>query len=135
MATVLPAASGCAAPSHYRRGNPLLELEITESWLVENLDRVLPLPLDRLKIDRSFVVDTPHSGDDSAIVRAIIAMTRHLGLGVIAEGVETEAQLTFLNSEGCAEIQGYWFAEPVPHDQLGGVLQALEERLKAGEDR
>jgi diguanylate cyclase (GGDEF)-like protein/PAS domain S-box-containing protein len=145
-----------------RTGLPahLLELEITESCLMENLHEVLPvlhdlkstgiklaiddfgtgysslaylkrLPLDRLKIDRSFVIDVPHNRDDSAIVRTIIAMTRHLGLGVIAEGVENEAQLNFLSAEGCLEIQGFVFAKPMPENCLHEALDQLHQRLNS----
>ncbi|MBI1891086.1 MAG: EAL domain-containing protein [Burkholderiales bacterium] len=130
----------------------LLELEITESSIVENLDETVSklrqiknlgvtvaiddfgtgysslsylkqLPIDRLKIDRSFVKDTPADSDDCAIVRTIISMSNNLGLYVIAEGVESQAQVDFLASEGCNEIQGYFLSKPVPADEL-------EKRLK-----
>jgi diguanylate cyclase (GGDEF)-like protein/PAS domain S-box-containing protein len=70
-------------------------------------------PVDRLKIDRSFVRDIAAEADDAAIVRTIIALGHNLGLKVLAEGVETEAQLAFLKSNDCDEMQGYHFSKPV----------------------
>jgi EAL domain-containing protein (putative c-di-GMP-specific phosphodiesterase class I) len=71
-------------------------------------------PLDELKVDRSFVHGIPQDADDVAIVAAIIAMAHRLGLEVVAEGVETEAQLAFLKEQGCELYQGFLFARPVP---------------------
>ncbi|SFL16726.1 PAS domain S-box-containing protein/diguanylate cyclase (GGDEF) domain-containing protein [Paenibacillus sp. 1_12] len=70
-------------------------------------------PIDKLKIDQSFVRDIMTDPNDAAIVASIIAMTRHMNLRVIAEGVETEDQLGFLRNNHCNEIQGYWFSPPV----------------------
>ncbi len=70
-------------------------------------------PVDRLKIDRSFVGDIAADTDDAPIVRTIIALGHNLGLKVLAEGVETEAQLKFLTDNGCDEMQGYHFSKPV----------------------
>jgi len=81
-------------------------------------------PLDSLKIDRSFVNDVTTSVDDANITRAIIGMSRNLGLKVIAEGVETEAQLAFLLAAGCGEMQGYYFSRPLPAVE---TLQWLRE--------
>ena len=75
-------------------------------------------PIDRLKIDKSFVEGLPDVADDAAISMAIIAMAHSLRLSVIAEGVETEAQLAFLRSHGCDEIQGYYFSKPLPAEQF-----------------
>jgi EAL domain-containing protein (putative c-di-GMP-specific phosphodiesterase class I) len=73
--------------------------------------------IDRLKIDQSFVSDLPGNTDAKAIIRAIVAMGRSLGLRVMAEGVETEAQARFLQDIKCAESQGYLYAKPmVPND-------------------
>lgn len=71
-------------------------------------------PIDTLKIDRSFVHDLARADDDRAIVRAIITMAHTLGLRVIAEGVETAAQLEFLRAQGCDLVQGFYFAAPQP---------------------
>ena len=71
------------------------------------------LPLDILKIDKSFVRGLPGDPDDAAITRAIIALGRSLQMTVIAEGVETKAQEIFLTSEGCEQIQGYVISRPL----------------------
>jgi len=76
------------------------------------------LPVHRLKIDRSFVMDVPHDHNDEAIIRAIAAMTRSLQLELVAEGVETAAQHAFLAAEGCQMGQGYLFGEPVPSSKF-----------------
>ncbi|WP_295403105.1 EAL domain-containing protein, partial [uncultured Thiocystis sp.] len=68
--------------------------------------------LDKLKIDRSFIRNLPHDSDDAKIVPAIIGLAHALNLRVIAEGVETEAQLSFLREHRCDEIQGYWYSKP-----------------------
>lgn len=72
------------------------------------------LPLYELKIDRTFVRDTPSDPNDTAIVEAILSVSQHLGLRVVAEGVETEEQAAFLTSHGCQCLQGYLFARPMP---------------------
>jgi diguanylate cyclase (GGDEF)-like protein/PAS domain S-box-containing protein len=76
------------------------------------------LPLDAIKIDRTFVAAVPGSGADASLVLAILEMARGLGLRVIAEGVETEEQLAFLMANGCRQAQGYLFGRPVPVGRL-----------------
>lgn len=125
----------------------LLVLEITEGVLMGDRDRIGDLlfkiktigallsiddfgtgysslsylkafPIDELKIDRSFIVDTPTDGDSAAIVRTIVAMARSLDLQVVAEGVEEEAQVQFLRELSCDQIQGYYFAKPMPAEEF-----------------
>jgi EAL domain-containing protein (putative c-di-GMP-specific phosphodiesterase class I) len=93
-----------------------------------SLSYLKQLPVDRLKIDKSFVKDTPHDADDCAIVRTIIAMSHNLGLSVIAEGVESDLQLDFLRAQHCDEIQGYLLSVPVSAAQMTGLLK--ESNLK-----
>jgi diguanylate cyclase (GGDEF)-like protein/PAS domain S-box-containing protein len=84
------------------------------------------LPLDRLKIDRSFIGGIPQDGDDAAIVETIIVMTHKLGLRVIAEGVETREQRAQLLAQNCDEVQGFLWAKPVSAGELPGVVRALQ---------
>ncbi|MDF2721020.1 MAG: diguanylate cyclase/phosphodiesterase with sensor [Paenibacillus sp.] len=81
------------------------------------------LPIDKLKIDRSFVHDVGSSDDDSAILRAIVYMAQSLHLNVIAEGVETEQQLQFLVRHKCDEAQGYYFDMPLSSAQIGRLME------------
>ena len=75
-------------------------------------------PVDRLKVDRSFVQDIATDSDDATIVRTIIALGHNLGLKVVAEGVETEQQLQFLRENNCDELQGYLYGMPLAADEL-----------------
>lgn len=124
-----------------------LELEVTESILVDGLESVSAVlqdfkragitialddfgtgysslsylkrfPIDKLKIDQSFVRDVLKDINDASLVRAIIAMAQALGLRAIAEGVETQGQFDFLDAEGCDEIQGYHIGRPMPAEQV-----------------
>jgi EAL domain-containing protein (putative c-di-GMP-specific phosphodiesterase class I) len=76
------------------------------------------LPIDTLKIDRSFVDKLGESGQSRAVVRSITALAQALGLSTIAEGVETRAQLDSLRALGCDEVQGYFYARPMPAQAL-----------------
>ncbi|MCS4511402.1 putative bifunctional diguanylate cyclase/phosphodiesterase [Xylophilus ampelinus] len=129
-----------------------LELEITEGVLVEREDEALDtleqlralgvriaiddfgtgysslaklkrFPIDVIKIDRSFIGDIPGSADDMAISAAIIAMARSLGMRVIAEGVETKAQLDFLRERHCDMYQGFLLSHALPPDEFAALLR------------
>lgn len=77
------------------------------------------LPLDQLKIDQSFVAGMLAAERDAAIVKAVVGLGTSLGLDVIAEGVETEAQRSFLAALGCHQFQGYLFSRPLPLGKRG----------------
>jgi len=81
------------------------------------------LPIDKLKIDRSFIMDIPADEDDVAIVKVIIALAQNLGLSLVAEGVETEEQKEFLIANGCRNIQGFLYGRPITVDQMGAMLK------------
>jgi len=80
------------------------------------------LPFDQVKIDQSFVRDVASDANDAAIVRAMLAMSRSLGINVIAEGVETQAQRDFLYENGCVAYQGYLFGKPMPITEWDALL-------------
>ena len=130
----------------------MLELEITESLLLENSDDVLQtlenikqvgtklaiddfgtgysslsylkrFPIDRVKIDQSFIRDLVENQDDLAIVKAIIALANSLHLDIVAEGVETAEQLELLHLEGCPNYQGYFYACPMDSESLSALLK------------
>jgi EAL domain-containing protein (putative c-di-GMP-specific phosphodiesterase class I) len=81
-------------------------------------------PLDSLKIDRTFVRDVDTNSEDAAIASAIIQLAHSLGLKVVAEGVETEAQMEFLRKQGCDEFQGFLFGPALPREEIEVLLRA-----------
>jgi EAL domain-containing protein (putative c-di-GMP-specific phosphodiesterase class I) len=93
------------------------------------------LPIDTLKIDQSFVHDIGdrEGGDGGILAQAIISLGHSLKLKVVAEGVETERQLTFLRSNHCDEVQGYFFSKPLPAEDYGRMLQGYRP-WRAGTD-
>jgi PAS domain S-box-containing protein/diguanylate cyclase (GGDEF)-like protein len=88
-----------------------------------NLNYLKRFPVDKLKLDQSFVADILGSGDDLAISRAVIAMAHGLRLTVVAEGVETAGQLALLAEHGCDAMQGYYFSKPLPAEEFGRMLR------------
>ena len=136
-----------------------LEIEITESMVMRDPERAMQtmdgikrmgvriaiddfgtghsslgylkrFPIDRLKIDRTFVRDLPHNADDVAITRAVIAMAHSLRMSVVAEGVEDASQFDLLRSEGCDEFQGFYCRPPMAETDLLRYL--AEDRQKGG---
>jgi diguanylate cyclase len=79
-------------------------------------------PVSSLKVDRSFVRDLPHSAQDAAITRAIIAMAQSLKMEVVAEGIETPEQGEFLRANGCDKAQGFYYSKPLPAAQIRELL-------------
>lgn len=137
--------------AEYQLPTGALDLEVTESILLEqvghahgNIERLTQqgvgfsiddfgtgysslaylkqLTFDRLKIDRSFIKDIPKT-DDGMIAETVITLAKHLGMIVVAEGVETESQLEFLRARGCEEFQGYFFSAPLPAEQCQELLE------------
>jgi EAL domain-containing protein (putative c-di-GMP-specific phosphodiesterase class I) len=129
-----------------------LEIEITESMGMQNAEQAIillwklknmgihlsiddfgtgysslaylkRLPVDCVKIDRSFIKDIPREVDDMAITTGIISLAHSLRLKVVAEGVETVEQYDFLRKNGCDEIQGYFFSKPLPVDEITALLE------------
>ena len=132
----------------------LLELEITESVMMDKTGRtqqllhqlrlrgirvaiddfgtgysslsyLSALPIDRLKIDKSFVASSFSEANSAVIIEAVISLARSLGLSTIAEGVETEAQRRFLRQQGCEQIQGYLMGRPMPSEAIAPYLQGV----------
>jgi EAL domain-containing protein (putative c-di-GMP-specific phosphodiesterase class I)/CheY-like chemotaxis protein len=89
-----------------------------------NLSYLKRFPLDRLKVDQSFVRDVTTSPDDASIVRAVISLGHSLGLDIVAEGVETQAQVEWLRRERCDQIQGYVFSRPLAATPFEALLQS-----------
>ncbi len=133
----------------------LITLEITESLLLDDIETKITLlkefrklglkisiddfgtgysslgylaklPLDELKIDRSFIIDVEENTESQAIVSSIIFLAKSLGLSTVAEGVETKGQLNFLQQAGCDVYQGYYFSRPVPEVDLLNLLKGRE---------
>jgi EAL domain-containing protein (putative c-di-GMP-specific phosphodiesterase class I) len=129
-----------------------LELEITESLVMHNAEHAADtlqklkamgialsiddfgtgysslaylkrFPIDRVKIDRSFIKDIPNDADDMAITKGVIALGHSLRLKVVAEGVETAEQQEFLRSNGCDELQGFLFSKPLPAEEVTALLK------------
>ena len=76
------------------------------------------LPVDNIKIDRSFVDKVTTNEKDAAVCKGVITLAREMGLNVVAEGVETQEQFSYLKGHGCVTFQGYYFARPMPFDDL-----------------
>jgi diguanylate cyclase (GGDEF)-like protein/PAS domain S-box-containing protein len=93
-----------------------------------SLSYLKQLPLDQLKIDQSFVRDMISEPNDAVMVKTIIDMAKNFRLNVIAEGVETEAQMLFLKQMGCMSYQGYYFSKPVPIEQFENLLSLNQAR-------
>jgi diguanylate cyclase (GGDEF)-like protein/PAS domain S-box-containing protein len=98
-----------------------------------SLNYLKRFPIDRIKLDQSFVRDLPGDKDDAAIAMAVIAMGRSLELVVIAEGVETEEQLAFLKDRNCDQLQGFLFSRPLPPEAFASFLE--EGRIAADPGR
>jgi EAL domain-containing protein (putative c-di-GMP-specific phosphodiesterase class I) len=89
-----------------------------------SLSHLQSFPFDRIKIDRSFTKDIGSHAGSLTIVRAVIALATGLGMKTTAEGVETRQQLEMLRAEGCTEMQGYLFSEPLPAPEIARLLRA-----------
>jgi EAL domain-containing protein (putative c-di-GMP-specific phosphodiesterase class I) len=93
-----------------------------------SLNYLKRLPIDKLKIDQSFICECPHDINSNNLVRTIILMAHLLKMKVIAEGVETEEQVSFLLSQGCKEAQGYLFSKPLPVSEF--EMNFMQKRLE-----
>lgn len=96
-----------------------------------SLSYLTRFPIDKLKIDGSFVRDLHEDSDDAAVISAIIAMGKSLRMTVVAEGVETLDQLKYLRERGCDEIQGFLLSKPVPLEQLSAVIEDIKQGYAA----
>ena len=135
-----------------------LELEITENVLMQDMELVVgklkqlaqhgvrfavddfgmgysslsylqALPLNNLKIDRSFISTIQSPGDKNSIITAIVAMAKELEMNIVAEGVENAVQMNYVKAIGCPTVQGYWYARPMPADQVRII--ALQQSREA----
>jgi EAL domain-containing protein (putative c-di-GMP-specific phosphodiesterase class I) len=93
------------------------------------------LPANELKIDRGFVRDLEHDSDDAAIVSAIVALGQALGLRIVAEGVETDVQQSFLTRLGCNSLQGFLLGHPLPAEGFMADIQRAEDALAPDKSR
>ena len=138
-----------------------LELELTENILLDNIEKSISilqeltsmgikisiddfgtgysslsylqrLPIHTLKIDRSFLSDVQNKDDEAPIITTIIGMAKNLKLNVIAEGIETDQQLEFLDKHQCDQAQGYYFSRPVPIEEFNTLLEEPECLIKPG---
>ena len=96
-----------------------------------NFNYLRQFRVSKLKIDRSFIRYVAVNPDDAAITTAIISMAKSLNLKVIAEGVEDEAQMSFLRAHQCDEIQGYYFSKPLAVDKVAGKLRSNSPEPRA----
>ena len=94
-----------------------------------SLSYLKSLPLNTLKIDRTFVNEIKDASHDVVLVDTIIMMARNLGLDVIAEGVETEQELLYLNSKGCMVFQGFYFSKAVPVAAFTKILESESKNI------
>lgn len=90
-----------------------------------SLSRLKQLPIDRLKIDMEFIQALEKSDKDKAITVTVINLAKSLGLDVLAEGVETEPQLNFLNQKMCDHVQGFYYYKPMPAEEIEKILIEL----------
>jgi EAL domain-containing protein (putative c-di-GMP-specific phosphodiesterase class I) len=133
-----------------------LELELTESLIMQDVEQAVAtmkelqglgvqlsiddfgtgysslsalknFPVVRLKIDKSFIDGLPADENDRAVASAVISLGQKLNLKVIAEGVETDAQVAFLRDNNCDEIQGYHFSRPIPAQEIEELLKAVRD--------
>ena len=95
-----------------------------------SLNTLRLFPIQEVKIDQSFVKDIVHNKQDAKLVRTILAMAKALHLRVVAEGVETHAQASYLLNAGCEEFQGYLYAKPMPIDHLVTFIGNLNQRQR-----
>ena len=138
-----------------------LEIEVTESSMMENPEESIKrlrelreigvefavddfgtgysslaylklLPIHSLKLDRTFVSDLEENSDDSKICAATLALAHNLGLGVVAEGVETAAQQDFLVSLNCQKLQGYFYSKPLPASEILPFIRDHAPRTHSG---
>lgn len=92
-----------------------------------SLSQLKRLPVNKLKIDRSFIMDLPHDEEDAMLTKTIIGLAKNLKLDVIAEGVETEAQKQFVIENGCNNIQGYYYSQPLPSSEMEQLLLSIKQ--------